>query len=606
MREVLVLLALAALVGGCSLALDLEALQKGTDTDTGSDTGPECAVDTDCNDGIDCTTDVCDEQGNCVALPNNDLCDYLEYCDPEQGCMPTGDECIVDDDCDDLISCTIDECQAGDCLNTVDDALCEDENPCIENEYCDPEVGCIEGNEMYCEQSGAPCTETVCNPDNGECEDVLIDGADDDGDTFLDATCGGDDCADTNEDAHPGADEICNYGDDDCDGLTDVTATVMPTVVQSGTSLHLPAVTHDGQDFAVIWQEGEGSGGAIYVRVVGPIGEMVTDPVNVTALGGGGTFGLEPDVALGDGEFLATWVSQLDTDDPEVLLVGLIVSGSIVTSSWDAIFLETGAAVSLASPRITRDADVAGSGWVAAWTAGYSDSSGSVELQTEDMHSHPTATFTASTWTGGAAGAALTVVGANDYALTWSRDDDASDGDLEVFASRIGLVTDQWDQTGYPLLISDANGSDTDPSSAPAVTADGSSNWVVAYTDVAGLSAMSNVLGWAGAGAIDLAVDDASDQDNAQLAWQDAGYGLAYIFDVGSAMALDFRLLDGALAPYGTQAGRLALAGAGEVLRDAYLVADQDTGFAAVWIDSDGTTDDVVFSSFEACIPPSK
>jgi hypothetical protein len=608
--KTIALAALAALVGGCSLALDLEALNKGTkDTDTGTDTGPPCAGDEDCDDGIDCTSDTCLEDGSCYHVPDNDLCEELEWCTLDEGCVPIDDECFLPQHSDDEIDCTVDDCVDGTCSNTPDDTLCESDNPCIENELCDldngdPQTGCTAGNEIMCPPSTEPCMEAICDPDDGECKDQLIDGADDDEDTFLDSSCGGDDCNDTSDEAYPGAPEICNYGDDDCDGLTDVVAVIAPMTVQSGPSLHLPAVAHDGADFAVVWQESEGSDGAVYVRVVGSGGELVTDPVNITSEGGDGTFGLEPDVTLGSGEFLATWVSQLGSDDPDAVLIGLTVDSTTVTPSGPALFLETGAATSLASPRVVFDDAVAGSGWIAAWTAGYSDSSGSVELQAEDMHSHPTATFTASTWTGSAAGMSLALIDENDYVLAWSRDDDGSDGDSEVFASRVVLAVDQWDQPGYPIAISTASDVATDPSTEPTVAADGTGNFAVAYTNVPATSATSDILGWTGLGEVALVVDDASTVLGPGLAFDGTDYALTYIFDVGTAMALDFRLLDGALIAYPDQGGRLALAGAGEAVREADLIPAETSGYAAVWIASDGTTDEVVFAAFEGCTSP--
>jgi hypothetical protein len=44
---------------------------------------------------------------------------------------------------------------------------------------------------------------------------------DDDGDGFIDDTCGGDDCDDDNAAVFPGANEVCNGIDDDCDMLID-------------------------------------------------------------------------------------------------------------------------------------------------------------------------------------------------------------------------------------------------------------------------------------------------------------------------------------------------------------------------------------------------
>jgi len=598
--------ATAVLLGGCSLALDVEKLQKGSeDTDTGTDTDTEpCTGPEDCDDGIDCTVDTCDEDGACINIPDNDLCDFLEMCDSEQGCIPLDEECIVDGHCDDGIDCTEDECILGECEHTPDDTVCESDNPCIEDEYCDPDDGCYPGNTMICEQSGAPCAETLCNPENGECEDVLIDGADDDLDTYLDHICGGDDCNDADENAHPGADEICNYGDDDCDGLTDVVGTVLPTVIESGASLHAPTLAHDGTDFMVLWQSGVGSEGAIYGRAVGSDGSFVTGPVNLTSIGGSGTFGLEPDVSTRPGEFIATWVAQLGTDDPDVLVVGLMVEDTNISPTASAVFVASGAATTLSSPQVAYD-DGSGSGWVVAWAAGFSDSTASIELETEDMHSHPTSTMVVSSWTGDAAGVSLDLGANDDYVLAWSQDDASSDGDLEVFTSRVQLVSDAWDQTGYPALISTASSSETDPSAYPSAVAVGADDWSVSFTDVADLSSTENVLGWDGTSLVDLAVDDSATMNESSLAHDGTNYALVYIFDVGSAAALDFRLLDGSLGVLGTQAGRLALVDeAGEEIRDPQLLAAVTSGFAAVWIEGDGTTDNVVFSTFEACTPP--
>ena len=60
----------------------------------------------------------------------------------------------------------------------------------------------------------------VCNGVDDDCNGVIDEGIDIDGDGYL--GCGGGDCDDSNPDVNPGvAQDLCNNIDDDCDGLLD-------------------------------------------------------------------------------------------------------------------------------------------------------------------------------------------------------------------------------------------------------------------------------------------------------------------------------------------------------------------------------------------------
>jgi hypothetical protein len=91
-------------------------------------------VDGDCDDGVDCTVDACNQGTNeCEATPDNDLCTQppFTYCDPGQGCIePPPGACCTSDVCAEVlesqcqsngnywlgpsVSCQVDTCVACD------------------------------------------------------------------------------------------------------------------------------------------------------------------------------------------------------------------------------------------------------------------------------------------------------------------------------------------------------------------------------------------------------------------------------------------------------------------------------------------------------------
>ncbi len=142
------------------------------------------ATGRDCDDGLACTSDHCDESlGTCVHEPNDSACDNglfcdgVERCDVHDGCLP-GDPVT----CNDLISCTADACdEASDsCSYVPDDAFCDDQIFCNGVEACDAEVGCVAGEPVECDDDVA-CTVDLCFESAGECLFIPSDDLCDDG-----------------------------------------------------------------------------------------------------------------------------------------------------------------------------------------------------------------------------------------------------------------------------------------------------------------------------------------------------------------------------------------------------------------------------------------
>jgi hypothetical protein len=606
----------------CSLALDLDALQAGTPVDAGP---APCTGAADCDDGVDCTGDLCQADGSCANVPDNSLCAEFEVCDTELGCVPTGAECDGPSDCDDGASCTEDSCVEGQCVNDADDAACENPNPCIESEACepadpdaDPETGCLAGNEMFCDQSEEPCMQTACNPATGVCEDFLMEDADNDVDTYLDAECDGDDCDDEDDAIHPGAAESCNGVDDDCDGLTDAVAIVGPTEIDAADDIGPAAVAARGGLAAIVWQRGEDPDGAVLAAVIGSDGAPIAEAVDLTAAGGAGATGAEPDVAAGAaGSFWVVWVAANDAESVPFAAVAELtadeVGGTIAAGS--PVVLETATATDVWAPRIAWDDDAtaAGSGWVASFAAAYGDATRRVQLQTEDMHSSPAGSaFDVDIDAGDIDRLSLAVLAPNSYAVAYSRDDDLSGGDREVFASEIELQADAWaNAAGFPARISAYDATADDDSYWPSITATADAGaWVAAFVDAdpADPTPYDDIVLYDGAAA-ELAGDGVSDYLEPSLAFDgDASYGLLYLANAGTSSfaALTFRWLDAEFAaPSPPYAGtRLASSSdTGDDTGGGRLAAVGPGRFAAVWVSRIDSSDHLEFVDFEVCDP---
>ncbi|MDO8631071.1 MAG: IPTL-CTERM sorting domain-containing protein, partial [Phycisphaerales bacterium] len=134
--------------------------------------GCQAGPPVDCDDGIACTTDSCNEAKDlCIHSPNNgacsdgQFCNGPEICTPDVGCQPGAPP-----DCDDGVGCTEDSCdEANDrCVNTPDDAPCDDGLYCDGVEVCDPVTGCRAGAPSNC-NDGVGCTIDSCDEANNTC-----------------------------------------------------------------------------------------------------------------------------------------------------------------------------------------------------------------------------------------------------------------------------------------------------------------------------------------------------------------------------------------------------------------------------------------------------
>ena len=127
-----------------------------------------------CDDGIDCTVDTCDEAADqCAFRPNDSMCDNAAFCDGAErcdtlaGCVPIGAV-----DCDDGVACTEDTCDedADVCRHASLDPPCDDGLFCNGPETCDAGLGCLAGEPpcalpLVCDESASACVGCVVDAD---------------------------------------------------------------------------------------------------------------------------------------------------------------------------------------------------------------------------------------------------------------------------------------------------------------------------------------------------------------------------------------------------------------------------------------------------------
>ena len=186
------------------------------------------ATPVDCDDGLSCTVDSCNEgTDSCDNTPddsscgNGQFCDGTERCDPVQGCQPG-----MAIDCNDGVGCTDDSCNEGtdSCDNVPNESLCDNGLHCDGAETCDHVQDCQPGVAVNC-SDGVGCTVDACNETTDSCDNIPNDSL-----CANDSWCDGSETCDPVQDCQPGdarcidqahcddvRDECICVDDGDCD-----------------------------------------------------------------------------------------------------------------------------------------------------------------------------------------------------------------------------------------------------------------------------------------------------------------------------------------------------------------------------------------------------
>ncbi len=169
-----------------------------------------------CDDSNPCTDDICSGEFGCASGPkatgakcnDNDACTTNDVC--KDG------KCVGNKlNCDDGSQCTLDLCsKISGCTNQVDDTLpCDDNDGCTGKDVC--KSGVCAGPPLKCDDNN-PCTIDACDGQGG-CKNIVIDGKDCDdgdgcttGDTCKSATCVG--VAKKCDDSNACTDDKCEKG----------------------------------------------------------------------------------------------------------------------------------------------------------------------------------------------------------------------------------------------------------------------------------------------------------------------------------------------------------------------------------------------------------
>jgi hypothetical protein len=175
----------------------------------------------DCDDGVGCTTDSCNEgTDSCDNIPEDALCDNGLFCDGAETCDPAHDcQPGTAVDCDDGVGCTDDSCNesSDSCDNIPNDALCDNGLYCDGAETCHATLDCQAGTAVDC-NDGVTCTVDSCNEGTDSCDNVANDASCDDG-----LYCNGAETCDPVLDCQPGADPCpgqgCNEDTDACEAV---------------------------------------------------------------------------------------------------------------------------------------------------------------------------------------------------------------------------------------------------------------------------------------------------------------------------------------------------------------------------------------------------
>ncbi len=166
--------------------------------------GCEAGTPVDCGDGVPCTTDACNEATDqCDHTENDAVCNNGLFCDGAETCDLANDcEPGTAPNCNDGVSCTGDSCNEtlDQCDHAPNDGFCNDNLFCNGLETCDLVNDCEPGTAPNC-NDGVSCTGDSCNESLDQCDHVPSDAVCDNG-----QFCDGDETCDPVNDCEPGMD----------------------------------------------------------------------------------------------------------------------------------------------------------------------------------------------------------------------------------------------------------------------------------------------------------------------------------------------------------------------------------------------------------------
>ncbi|MBN2804816.1 MAG: hypothetical protein JXR91_17100 [Deltaproteobacteria bacterium] len=419
------------------------------------------------------------------------MCGTLEYCNVQEGCIPTGDECAGDKGCNDGIDCTIDYCELGTCSNIPDHSKCSNSKPfCLETPLCNPDKGgCIDGKEIVCDQPKSPCMSATCNDSNGECDISLMTGADDDNDSFYDEDCGGDDCDDNNDAIYPGAIEKCNGKDNNCDSIKDISYNFDNNLsLYKGNNLSNPQNAFNGTDNGVIFFDGS----VIKIIVADSSGKLVsTEPFVLSSLVTDSDKSIVPSITGTDTGFIVAWVSKGISE--AVNIASVYKEGDTLKGTLEKT-ITMGANESVTGLSLKYSSSGATPGWSVAYALN-TTSTGNIYF----LNQSGSSPFAVDSQTGTATGVSLIKSDTDSFLITyWGNFTLQSGSDVEMFESVVKYDTDFSNDNGFPrgpFSPVDSDGvQDTDPSQNGKSALSGAGKWITVYEDSNGYS--SGITAW--------------------------------------------------------------------------------------------------------------
>ena len=122
-----------------------------------------------CDDGVACTIDDCDEVNDtCTNTPDDSVCDDGAFCNGAETCDAVSDcQVATPVDCDDGVGCTNDSCNeiSDACDNLPDDSICDDGQFCNGAETCDAVLDCQLATPVSCDDAVGCTNDSVVAAD---------------------------------------------------------------------------------------------------------------------------------------------------------------------------------------------------------------------------------------------------------------------------------------------------------------------------------------------------------------------------------------------------------------------------------------------------------